>query len=65
MPNIFEGLPMPHYEGIEPSELEIERIRKYIEESRFDELSDEHQNWVVGRLMPSLTRYGFYPPPAS
>ena len=63
MPNMFEGLPMPHYDGAEPSEIEIERIKKFIEEGRFDELSDGHQYWVVGRLMPSLARYGVYPPP--
>ena len=64
MPNMLECLPMPHYEGVEPSEIEIERIRKFIEEGRFDELNDDLQDWVVGRLMPSLVRYGVYPPPA-
>jgi len=63
--NPFQGLPMPKYEGTEPSEVEIERIKKYMEEDRFDELSDGHQEWVCNRLLPSLVRYGVYPPPSS
>lgn len=62
--NPFQGLPMPKYDGEEPSEIEIQRIRKHLEEGRFDELSKELQRWVCHRLMPSLTRFGVYPPPA-
>lgn len=59
----FGDLPMPKYEGCEPSEFEIQRIKKYLEEGRFIELSKAHQDWICRRLMPSLTRYGVYPPP--
>jgi len=62
--NPFQGLPMPKYDGEEPSEIEIQRIRKNLEEGRFDDLSKELQRWVCHRLMPSLTRFGVYPPPA-
>lgn len=59
----FSDLPMPKYDGAEPSEFEIQRIKKYMEEGRFNELSKPHQDWICCRLMPSLTRYGVYPPP--
>lgn len=55
--------PMPHYDGAEPCELDIQRISKCMQEGRFDDLSREHQRWVTHRLMPSLTRFGVYPPP--
>lgn len=57
------GSPMPQYDGAEPCELDIQRISKCMEEGRFDDLSREHQRWVTHRLMPSLTRFGVYPPP--
>lgn len=60
----FGDMPMPKYEGSEPSEFEIQRIRKHLEEGRFNELSKAHQDWICCRLMPSLTRYGVYPPPS-
>ncbi|HEJ4833930.1 hypothetical protein AAAC13_01630 [Pseudomonas aeruginosa] len=56
---------MPQYDGVEPSEIELQRIQKYIDDGRFDELSNEQQKWVTRRLMPSLARYGVYPPPTS
>tara|TARA_R110001592_G_scaffold29089_3_gene105849 strand:+ start:319 stop:522 length:204 start_codon:yes stop_codon:yes gene_type:complete len=62
--NPFQGLPMPKYEGPEPTEIELRRIQKMIEAGQFDELSKEHQRWVTRRLMPSLARYGAYPPPS-
>ncbi len=61
--NPFQNLPMPKFDGEEPSEIEIQRIRKKLEEGRFDDLSKDLQRWVCYRLMPSLTRYGVYPPP--
>lgn len=45
------------HDGIEPSEVDIQRVRKFMEEGRFGELSEDLQNWVCGRLMPSLVRY--------
>ena len=62
--NPFQGLPMPKYDGEEPSEIEIQRIRHHLAEGRFDDLSKDLQRWVCHRLMPSLTRFGVYPPPA-
>ena len=60
----FAELPMPKYDGPEPSEFEVQRIKKHLEEGRFKELSKTHQDWICCRLMPSLTRYGVYPPPS-
>jgi len=61
--NPFQGLPMPKYDCEEPSEIEIQRIRHHLAEGRFDDLNKDLQRWVCHRLMPSLTRYGVYPPP--
>lgn len=61
--NPFEGLPMPPCDVPEPTEMDIQRIKRYMEEDRFDELSADHQRWVCRRLLPSLTRFGVYPPP--
>jgi hypothetical protein len=58
------GSQMPHYNGAEPCELDIQRINKCMQEGRFDDLSRDHQRWVTHRLMPSLTRFGVYPPPS-
>ncbi|MGP0171212.1 hypothetical protein ACSVIJ_04940 [Pseudomonas sp. NCHU5208] len=55
---------MPKYDGAEPSEIEIQRIRQYLADGRFDDLGKDLQRWVCHRLMPSLTRYGVYPPPS-
>lgn len=58
------GSPMPKFDGAEPCELDIQRISKCLQDGRFDDLSREHQRWVTHRLMPSLTRFGVYPPPS-
>lgn len=55
--------PMPPYSGHEPDELALARIRKYVEEGRFDALARDEQRWVCRRLLPSLARFGRYPPP--
>jgi hypothetical protein len=57
------GVAMPKYDGPEPTEIDIARIRKLIDEGRFDALPKEQQRWVTRRLMPSLARFGCYPPP--
>lgn len=62
--SFLKGTPMPAYDGPEPSEIELRRIEKLLSNGRFDELSKEHQRWATHRLMPSLTRFGVYPPPA-
>lgn len=54
---------MPKYDGPEPSELEIARIIKLMDEDRFEDVPEEHQRWLRKRLIPSLVRYGCYPPP--
>lgn len=61
---ILQRAPMPAYDGYEPDELAMMRIQRRIEEGRFADLSDDEQKWVCGRLIPSLARYGCYPPPA-
>lgn len=60
---IFAGVKMPQYDGPEPSELELKRIEKALQEDRFNELGADQQRWVTRRLLPSLTRFGMYPPP--
>jgi len=59
----LKNTPLPAYDGYEPDELAIVRFRKYLEEGRFDDLPQDAQHWVCGRLMPSLVRFGCYPPP--
>ena len=59
----FVDQPLPKYDGKEPSEFELHRINKLMAEERFSELSREHQRWVTHRLLPSLVRFGTYPPP--
>lgn len=49
-----------HYE---PDDATIAEIIKCIEEERFDELPNESKEWVCHKLMPSLMRFGCYPPP--
>lgn len=66
MKALFELLkkePMPKWDGEEPSEQDIQRIRKFHSEGRFNELPRKDQDWLVKRLIPSITRYGCYPPP--
>lgn len=59
----LRNAPMPVYDGPEPDELSIARIQKYIEEGRFNELPTASKKWVCSRLMPSIVRFGCYPPP--
>lgn len=61
--SVFANCKMPQYDGVEPTEIELKRIQKALQEGRFDSLSRDHQRWVTRRLLPSLTRYGMYPPP--
>lgn len=61
--SLFACLKMPHYDGDEPTEIDLKRIEKFLQEGRFDELSRQHQRWVTRRFLPSLTRFGVYPPP--
>lgn len=66
MDSIFTLLreqPMPVWNGEEPCQLDIQRIRKYWEDGRFTELPKHHQDWVCYRLLPSLIRFKCYPPP--
>lgn len=63
MNSLFANTKMPAYDGVEPSEIELQRISKLLEEGRFNELSRDLQRWATHRLMPSLARYGCYPPP--
>jgi len=62
--NPFASLPMPSCDVPEPMEIDIQRIKRCMEEGRFEALSADHQRWVCRRLLPSLTRYGVYPPPS-
>ncbi|MFL1481394.1 hypothetical protein [Pseudomonas grimontii] len=61
----FQALPMPTYDGPEPSEFELYRISHFLGQGRFCELNSVHQTFVCRRFIPSLTRYGVYPPPAA
>ncbi|MEI2804379.1 MAG: hypothetical protein V9G18_00035 [Albidovulum sp.] len=59
----LQAAPMPGYSGPEPDELALMRIQKRVAEGRFDALSRDEQRWVCRRLLPSLVRFGRYPPP--
>lgn len=59
----FASFKMPHYDGAEPTEIDLKRIAKMLQEGRFDEISRDQQRWVTRRLLPSLARFGVYPPP--
>lgn len=61
--SVFASCKMPQYDGVEPTEIELKRIQKTLQEGRFDFLSLDHKRWVTRRLLPSLTLYGMYPPP--
>lgn len=59
-------LPMPSLNGRvikEPSELDAQRIMKFAAQGELHKIPKEHQDWLCYRLMPSLFRYGVYPPP--
>lgn len=55
--------PLPTAAGYEPDALALKRIELRLRQGRFDDLLRVEQEWVCGRLMPSLARYGCYPPP--
>lgn len=62
----IKGLPMPSLNGRvihEPSEIEIQRIMACAREGELRKVSEQHMDWICYRLMPSLVRYGCYPPP--
>lgn len=60
----LQGAPMPAYSGYEPNELALKRIELRMKQGRFADLPLIEQKWVCCRLIPSLVRYGCYPPPA-
>ncbi|MBD1389556.1 hypothetical protein IC617_08955 [Neiella sp. HB171785] len=47
----------------EPTEFELHRIRKCMEECRCSELSDNQMNWMCYVLIPTIMKYGRYPIP--
>lgn len=59
----LQNAPMPAYSGYEPNELALKRIEMRMKQGRFVDLPLIEQKWVCGRLIPSLVRYGCYPPP--
>ena len=54
---------LAEYTGYEPNELALKRIEIRMKQGRFTDLPLIEQKWVCGRLIPSLVRYGCYPPP--
>ena len=60
---VLQNAPMPAYSGYEPTELALKRIELRMKQGRFADLPLIEQKWVCGRLIPSLVRYGCYPPP--
>ncbi len=60
---LLQNAPMPAYSGYEPNELALKRIEIRMKQGRFTDLPLIEQKWVCGRLIPSLVRYGCYPPP--
>lgn len=62
--SLLKTLPMPTYNrDYYPSEIEYQMIRKKMESYDVNDLSEEQQHWLFERLMPSLVRFGTYPPP--
>lgn len=60
------GLPMPSLQGrniVEPSEIDMHRMMAYAREGELYKVPKQHVDWICYRLMPSLMRYGCYPPP--
>lgn len=55
--------PMPKYDGPEPTGPELELIMAKMDKGLFDDLPAHLQDWVTDRLLPSMSRYGVYPPP--
>ncbi|ELQ8317568.1 hypothetical protein [Pseudomonas aeruginosa] len=56
--------PMPNYQGFEPSPCQVQSIIRELENGAWESLSEQVREWVTGRLMPSMARYGVYPPPS-
>jgi predicted metal-dependent RNase len=59
-------LPMPSLNGrviAEPSEIEIQGMIKQVKAGELDFIGHKHMDWLCYRLLPSLFRYGVYPPP--
>lgn len=54
---------LAEYSGYEPNELSLKRIELRLKQGLFADLPLIEQRWVYGRLLPSLVRYGCYPPP--
>lgn len=47
----------------EPSEIEIQRMMSDVKLGGLGRMDLKHEDWFCYRLMPSLMRYGTYPPP--
>jgi len=62
----LQGLPMPSLTSrkiVEPSEIDLQRIMSYARDGQLCNVPDQFMDWICYRLMPSLMRYGCYPPP--
>lgn len=62
----LQKLPMPSLNGrdiIEPSEFELAQIIAYARRGELYKAPQNLADWICYRLMPSLVRYGSYPPP--
>lgn len=55
--------PLPPTSGIQPSEHELKQVEHALRTETFDRLSRRLQRWVCHDLMPSLQKFGTYPPP--
>ena len=58
--------PMPSLNGRkikEPSELELQRAIRCFKDGRLDEVEKSLQDWMCYRLIPSMIKFGTYPPP--
>lgn len=57
---------MPNLNGriiVEPSEIDLHRIKLYAKKGELHKVPKEHQDWLCYRFLPSLLTYGCYPPP--
>ena len=64
---LLKAQPLPkrpsRIQGYEPTEFELHRIRKCMEECCVHKLSTQQIDWMSYVLIPTIVKYGRYPIP--
>lgn len=63
---LISQLKMPSLNGRvieEPTEIDAARLMRLGERGELYKAPKKHVDWICYRLLPSLMRYGVYPPP--